>query len=182
MKLIAILAQVDPRTLQALERMAAAQMVMALFLSIMGVLAIGAAMLVLLELRTARRVMRGLSDTLYDLKPRLAPLLDRATHVTNDVAGITDNVRRKVDDILHTAEELNRAIKRGGAATEQRMRRFTAVLDMVQTEAEDVLLDAAATARGMHETARVLREPPRRPGRPAGAAGLVDDQEESRDE
>jgi uncharacterized protein YoxC len=188
MMVTAILAQVDPLALAALERIAVAQTVMAVIMVIIGLIAIGGAMLVLLELRTARRVMRGLSDTLYDLKPRLAPLLDRATHVTSDVSGITDNVRRRVDDILHTAEELNRSVRRGSAEAERRMRRFSAVLDMVQTEAEDVLLDAAATARGMHETARVLREPGGRrhqPARKPGAAPherTMDDIEEIPDE
>jgi uncharacterized protein YoxC len=180
MKATALLAQVDARALEALERIAVAQTVMAVVLVVIGLIAIGGAVLVLLELRSARRLLHGLRDTIDELKPRLAPLIDRAKHVTDDVAGMTDNVRRKVDDLLHTAEDLNRAIRRGSAATEQRMRRFTAVLDMVQTEAEDVLLDAAATARGVHETARVLRETGTpRDGRPPRSARAHDVDEES---
>ena len=68
-----------------------------------------------------------------------------------------------------TVEELNRAVKKGGVAAEDRIRRFGAGLDVVPTEAEDVLLDAAATARGVHETARQLREEPRR--KPAVSSG-----------
>lgn len=153
--------QVDAGSIEALQRIAAAQLVMAVAVSIIGLIAIGGAIVVLLELRSARRLLHNLGDTLDELKPRVAPLVDRAIHVTSDVAGMTDNIRRRVDDVLFTMEELNRAVKRGGAATEERIRRFGAVLDVVQSEAEELLMDAAATAHGVHETARQLREDPR---------------------
>jgi hypothetical protein len=38
------------------------------------------------------------------------------------------------------------------------VRQFGAVLDVVQAEAEEVLLDAAATAHGVHSAARALRQ------------------------
>lgn len=157
--------QLDTGTLDAINRIAVAQLVMAVVMVIIGLIAIGGAVVVLLELRSARRLLHNLGDTVDELKPRLAPLIDRTIHITSDMAGMTDNVRRKVDDLLFTVEELNRAVKKGGVAAEDRIRRFGEVLDVVQTEAEDVLLDAAATARGVHETARQLREEPRR--RPA---------------
>jgi methyl-accepting chemotaxis protein len=162
--------QVDAASIEALERIAFAQMVVAAVMVIIGLIAIGGAFIVLLELRSARRLLHNLTDTVSELKPRVAPLVDRAIHVTSDVSAMMDNIRRRVDDVLFTVEELNRAAKRGSAATEDRIKRFGAVLDMVQTEAEDLLLDAASTARGVHETARQLREPARpvrrRPVRP----------------
>jgi methyl-accepting chemotaxis protein len=152
MTILALLAQTDPRTLAAIERIATAQVVMAVVMSLIGLMIVATAVMALLQLRAVGR-------TVNELKPRLAPLIDRATHVANDAAGATDNVRRKVDDVLHTVEELRRSLERAHATAEERVARFNAVLDVVQTEAEDLMLDAAATARGMHETARVLREP-----------------------
>jgi uncharacterized protein YoxC len=155
--------QLDPGSAEAIRRIATAQLVVAVIMVIIGLIAIGGAIVVLLELRSARRLLHNLGDTVDELKPRLAPLIDRTIHITSDVAGMTDNIRRRVDDVLFTMEELNRAVKKGGAMVENRIQRFGAVLDVVQTEAEDLLLDAAATARGVHETARQLREePPRR--------------------
>lgn len=170
----------DVRSAEALERIATAQLVMAVIMVLVGLAVIGAVVVLLLQVRAARR---QLEKTVEELKPRVAPLIDRAKDVTGDVAGMTDNVRRKVDDVLHTVEDLNRSLKRGSAATEERLRRFTAVLDLVQEEAEELLLDAAATARGVHETARVLREPRRSsPGRarivPADPDELRDTEEE----
>jgi uncharacterized protein YoxC len=154
--------QLDPGSAEAIRRIAAAQLVVAVIMVIIGLIAIGGAIVVLLELRSARRLLHNLGDTVDELKPRLAPLIDRTIHITSDVAGMTDNIRRRVDDVLFTMEELNRAVKKGGATVEHRIQRFGAVLDVVQTEAEDLLLDAAATARGVHETARQLREEPAR--------------------
>lgn len=154
--------QLDNGSVDALQRMAAAQLVMAVIMVIIGLIAIGGAILVLLELRSARLLLHNLGDTVDELKPRIAPLIDRTIHITSDVAGMTDNIRRRIDDVLFTMEELNRAVKKAGSAAEERVQRFGAVLEVVQTEAEDLLLDAAATARGVHETARQLRDEPRR--------------------
>jgi len=161
--------QLDPGSMDALRNIAIAQMVMAAVMIVIGLIAIGGAIVVLLELRSARKLLHNLGDTVDELKPRLAPLVDRTIHITSDVAGMTDNIRRRIDDALFTVEQLNRIVKRGGSVAEERMERFAQVLDIVQTEAEDLLLDAAATARGVHETARQLREdpPPRRPAPPA---------------
>lgn len=155
--------QLDTGSIEALRSIAIAQMVMAAVMIVIGLIAIGGAIVVLLELRSARKLLHNLGDTVDELKPRLAPLVDRTIHITSDVAGMTDNIRRRIDDFLFTMEQLNRIVKRGGNMAEERMERFAQVLDVVQTEAEDLMLDAAATARGVHETARQLREePPRR--------------------
>jgi hypothetical protein len=75
-------------------------------------------------------------------------------------------------------EEINRVVKRGGSIAEKRIERFAEVLEVVQTEAEDLLLDAAATARGVHETARQLRdEPPRSQPRRKPFDTPIDDDE-----
>lgn len=155
--------QLDTGAMDAIRTIAIAQMIMAAVMVIIGLIAIGGAIVVLLELRSARRLLHNLGDTVDELKPRLAPLVDRTIHITSDVAGMTDNIRRRIDDLLFTVEQLNRIVKRGGNMAEERMTRFAQVLDVVQTEAEDLMLDAAATARGVQETARQLREePPRR--------------------
>jgi hypothetical protein len=152
--------QLDTEAIEMLQRIAVAQMIMAGVMIIIGLIAMGAAIVGLLELRSARRLLHNLGDTVDELKPRLAPLIDRTIHLTSDLAGMTDNIRRKVDDMLFTMEELNRIARRGGSMAEERLDRFAAVVDIAQTEAEELLLDAAATARGVQETARQLRDAP----------------------
>ena len=179
MQVIAMLAQSDERAMHALERIAAVQLVMAIGLWVMVLFMLGAMIIVLIEYRSVRRLIRAADAAVSDLSPRLAPLIDRAKHVTSDLEGMTDNVRRKIDDVLHTVEDLRRAIARGGAATEERMRRFAAVMDVVQSEAEDLLLDATATARGLHETARAFQEPRRALRRPHATARHATAREET---
>lgn len=159
MQVIAMLAQADRRAVEALEQIATTQVIISVAVTVLVLFTLGAMVILLIEYRFVRRLVRNAEGMMRELRPRVAPLIDRAKHVTNDVAGMTDNVRRKTDDVLHTVEDLRRALERGGVATEDRVRRFAAVMDVVQSEAENLLLDATATARGMHETARALREP-----------------------
>lgn len=161
----AVVQTADTEMLEALQRIADAQLVMAIVMVLIGMLALGAAVLVLLELRSARMLMRGMLSTVNDLKPRLAPLIDQVKNVTDDVAGMTGDARRRMDAILHTVEDLHRAVQQAADAAEARLRRFNSVLDVVQTETEDLLLDAAATAHGVQEAARTLRGPDPRGGR-----------------
>jgi uncharacterized protein YoxC len=157
---------VDTAILESIERIAAAQVVMAVAISLIALIVIGASLVMLLQLRAAHRMVRELGSGLERMQPQLGPMMERAREATHDIAGMTGDVRRRMDDMLHTVEDLHRAVKRGGAAAEERIRRFDAVLDVVQTEAEELLLDAAATAHGLQQTARALREPSAR-----GAAG-----------
>ncbi|MGQ0560672.1 MAG: hypothetical protein ACT443_02210, partial [Gemmatimonadota bacterium] len=42
-------------------------------------------------------------------------------------------------------------------SVEERVKQFGAVVEVVQSEAEEILLDAASTARGVHTASLVLR-------------------------
>ena len=59
--------------------------------------------------------------------------------------------------ITGTVEDLNKRLRAGVDAVEDRVKRFGAVVDVVQAEAEELLLDAASTAHGVHTTAQMLR-------------------------
>jgi biopolymer transport protein ExbB/TolQ len=172
-----VLAQVDPRAVAALERIALVQTVMLVMMVLLGFILMGGAAAMFLQVRSAQKALQRSLDGFRPQLALLVALMDGARHVTGDVTGMTERVRRKVDDVLHTVEDLRRALERAGAGTEERLARFTAVLDVVQTETEDLLLDAAATAHGLQETARVLREE-RAHGRPGrrGATGHVEDE------
>jgi hypothetical protein len=76
-----------------------------------------------------------------------------------------------VNDVMDTVHDVNRSMRRAAEATEARVRDFAAVLQVVQEEAEQILLDTAATARGLHATAESLRNLPA-----ASAAGAADEE------
>ncbi|HUF49447.1 MAG TPA: hypothetical protein VMN60_01355 [Longimicrobiales bacterium] len=154
-----VLAQMDAATLDVLERIATSQFIMAFAMAILLIPALGAAAIFMMEFGKLRRLMADMSVLMAELKRVAVPLIEGATVIVTDTASITAEVRVRLNGLLDTLEGVDLAIQKGAIATEDRVRRFGEVLDVVQTEAEDLLLDAAATARGVHETARVLREP-----------------------
>jgi uncharacterized protein YoxC len=150
----------DPAVLDTLQRIATAQVVIAVAVSVIALIALGGVLVMAAELRSVHRMVRDMRRSMNAMKPQLGPLVNRMKVATDDIAGMTGDARRRMDDVLHTVEDLHRGVKRAAAATEDRVRRFDAVLDIVQTEAEELMLDAAATAHGLHEAARSLRESP----------------------
>src|SRR5687767_1472254 len=150
--------QADPALLAYLNRIAIAQTIMAV-VALLMVLAAGVGLLVSFRtLKRLGRTLQSLDKVVDELAPRAEPLIDGVTRVAVDAAAVTEAVRRKVNDVLDTVEDVNGRLREATEAAEQRVRQFGAVLDVVQTEAEDMLLEAASTARGVHTAARALRE------------------------
>jgi uncharacterized protein YoxC len=163
------LSQTDPELLHALGRIATAQTIMMIVALLFVLLAIAAGVLSYNTMKTLDRTLNALEKVVDELAPRAEPLIDGATRVAVDAAAITDSVRLKVNDLLDTVEDVNGRLRTVVDAAEQRVREFGTVLDVVQNEAQDLMLDAASTARGVHEAAQALqrpRRPPRRLPRP----------------
>lgn len=168
-----IVSQTDPAVLEQLSRIATAQTVMMFATAAMVVLAIGGALLSFSTLKTMGRTLRALEKVVDELAPRAEPLIDGATRVAVDSAAITESVRRRVNDLLDTAEDVNLRLRSATDAAEERVRQFGAVLDVVQSETEGMLLGAASTARGVQTAAKALTRP--RPRMPDGSAELYDE-------
>lgn len=137
--------QADPEVLDYLQRIAWSQIAMAVMmgLAFLGVLA--AALYAIRLIRTTQRSVQ--------------PIIDRANRIAGDAADASASAKKQVGEILETVQELNERLRAAGQSAELRVRDFAAVLDAVQGEAESVLLDTAATARGVHVTAERLRQP-----------------------
>lgn len=110
-------------------------------------------------LRAVVRVLRSLEKMVERLAPKAEPLLEQANRVTEDAAEVSRRVRQNIDEVNDTVEDLNRQLREAIEKAEARVRRFGTVLDTVQEEVEDVLLDAAAAARGVQVAAEALRAP-----------------------
>jgi hypothetical protein len=91
------------------------------------------------------------------LNPKLDPLLSSASHIAGDAEDVASSIKGRVTDVLDTIDDLNGRLKAGAQAVEDRMKKFGTVVNVVQAEAEDLLLDAASTAHGVHTAAEVLR-------------------------
>ena len=160
--------QTDPQLLEYIQRIAWSQVAMAAMMGLAFLGVLGAALYAIRLIRTAQAAIQ--------------PILDRANRIAGDAADASASARKQVDEILATVQTLNERLRSAGESAEVRVRDFAAVLDAVQGEAESVLLDTAATARGVHVTAERLRQPKaiRRKQQPAvppthTAAGELDE-------
>lgn len=148
-----------------LERVARAETVTAVGTVVLALLGVAIAIAAFSTLRALSRMLVALERHADRLAPRIEPILERVSGVTQDAAEISQSLRQDVERVHETLEELNQQLRAAAHAAEDRVRRFGAVVRVVQEEIEDLLLDAAAAARGVHTTAEALRRPS--PARPA---------------
>jgi methyl-accepting chemotaxis protein len=138
-----------------LNRIGDIQMVMTIAMSILALFALGLAAVALFALLKIRKAMeRGMDK----LPSKTGPMLAAATRVAENAREVSDTVKVRVKDMLDNLDEINDRLKDGADAIEARVKRFGVVVDVVQAEAEELLLDAASTARGVHTAAEQLRE------------------------
>jgi methyl-accepting chemotaxis protein len=138
-----------------LDRIGDIQMVMAIATSILALFALAIAAAALL---VVWKVKKAMSRGLDALPAKTDPLIAAVTRVAENARDVSDTAKVRVKDILSTLEEISERLKAGADSVEDRVKRFGAVVDVVQAEAEDLLLDAASTARGVHTAAEVLRD------------------------
>jgi hypothetical protein len=138
-----------------LNRIGDIQMVMVIAAAILALFALAIAAAALFALVKLRKAMeRGLSV----LPAKTDPMMAAATRVAENAREVSETVKVRVKDILGDLEEIGDRLKTGADAVEERVKRFGVVVDVVQDKAEDLLLDAASTAHGVHTAAEVMRE------------------------
>ena len=113
-------------------------------------------------LRTVIRLRKSFERSLLALPAKTDPMLAAVQRVADNTVEITDNLRFRSRDVLDNLEEISLRMKIGAESIDERVKKFGVVLDVVQGEAEELLLDAASTARGVHTAAEVMREKNRR--------------------
>ncbi len=140
---------------EQLNRIGDIQLIMAIAAFIVALFALAIAAAALLALLKIRRAMeRGL----LKLPSRTEPMVAAATRVAENAREVSDTVKVRVKDMLDNLEDISERLKTGADSVEDRVRRFGLVVDVVQTEAEELMLDAASTARGVHTASEALRE------------------------
>ncbi len=140
------------------DRIAWAQIIMAVATSLVALVVIGLGVAGVLALRALRRTMERLERQAERLSPRVEPILGAASRIADDATDVSRQVRKRAESLLDTLERLERDLRTVADAADGRIRRLGAVLDIVQEETEDLLLDATAAARGVHASARALKK------------------------
>lgn len=102
---------------------------------------------------------------------RLDPVMDRAKSVAENVDYVSHVVRTDVEELAETVDRIRRRLDDTSERMEERVEEFNALMEVVQSEAEDIFLDTASTVRGVRAGSRELRN--RR------APKVAEDEEES---
>ena len=141
-----------------LDRLVLVQTVMAGATVAVALMALAVALGALLAIRRVTRTIASMDRAIQRLSPRAEPILDKAAKIAGDLGEISGTIRRDFDDVHETIDRASKQLRAAAMAAEERVRDFGLVLQVVQEEAEELLLDTAATARGLHTTAAALRD------------------------
>ncbi len=99
-----------------------------------------------------------LRKLLAALQRQLRPVADRARVAAENVEFISAVVREDVQKIHSSVAGLSARLKDTSQRMEERVEEFNALMDVVQNEAESVLLDTAAAVRGVRAGAQTIGE------------------------
>ena len=108
---------------------------------------------------------------LGSLQEHVKPVTDRARVAAENVEFISAVVRQDVQKVRSSVSGLADRLKEASDRMEERVEEFNALMDVVQDEAESVLLDTAAVVRGVRAGAQTMGQ------RVAGATPVEDGKE-----
>lgn len=123
-------------------------------------------LLILLQVRKVNRTVKELGEK--GLR-RADPLLERGKGIADNLEFVSMAVRTDVEKLTTSVKTLARRLEHASDRMEQRVAEFNALMEVVQSEAEDLFVGTAATVRGVRAGARSLQDgPDSRPEVPPG--------------
>jgi phage shock protein A len=118
------------------------------------VIAVVSVFLLLVALALVLQVKKLLGS----LAQQVQPVTDRARVAAENVEYISAMVREDVQSVRTSVSGLSERLKDASDRMEERVEEFNALMDVVQDEAEAVLLDTAAVVRGVRAGAQTMGE------------------------
>jgi methyl-accepting chemotaxis protein len=109
--------------------------------------------LLFVQIRKVNRTVRELGEK--GLR-RADPLIESGKAAMDNVEFISMAVRTDVERITTSVKSLSDRLQQTSDRMEERIAEFNALMEVVQSEAEDIFMDTAATVRGVREGARSL--------------------------
>ncbi len=101
-------------------------------------------------------ILAQLKRLLGSLQSQVQPVTDRARVAAENVEYISAVVREDVQRLHSSVAGLSDRLKGASERMEERVEEFNALMDVVQDEAESVLLDTAAVVQGVRAGARIV--------------------------
>lgn len=151
--------QADPVLAESLTRIATAQTVLAAVAVLAVVATLAVAVLALRILMQVRKTVAGVEGKVKGLLDQAEPIIESGKRIAADASHATTSVRDQVVVAANSLKRLNETLRETTEGLEERARSFGAVLDVVQEEAEELLLDTAATAHGVRALTETIRRP-----------------------
>jgi uncharacterized protein YoxC len=105
----------------------------------------------------ARRGWKAAESALGKLRVDTAPILEQANAIAGEVRQIAGTARGEAERLGGLVAETSEKVSRITSDAEQRVHDFTALLKVMQEEAEDLFIGTAATLRGVRVGTRALR-------------------------
>jgi uncharacterized membrane protein YhiD involved in acid resistance len=118
--------------------------------------AIVLAVVAILFMVVAIVILAQLKRLLGSLQSQVQPVTDRARVAAENVEYISAVVREDVQRLHSSVAGLSDRLKGASERMEERVEEFNALMDVVQDEAESVLLDTAAVVQGVRAGARIV--------------------------
>lgn len=121
---------------------------------VLGVAVLGVLIALLVVLLQLRKLTRSIGAVAKGLEKDA--VMVRVRSVAENVDFITMAVRTDIHKLNASVASLNDRLKEASVRMEERIQDFTALVEVLQTEAEDLALDTAAAVRGVRVGARSL--------------------------
>ncbi|MDH3205250.1 MAG: hypothetical protein OEO79_01480 [Gemmatimonadota bacterium] len=121
------------------------------------------------------RLNGAVTEMRIGVRQNLGPVSDRARSISDNVEFITQALRTDVERLNASVKSLTDRLQLASERMEERIEEFNALMEVVQTEAEDLFLDTASTVRGVRAGARSIGSPKRHRSPPAGDSPVVEE-------
>lgn len=112
-----------------------------------------AAMLVVWKLRTSYRKINDLLERIHN---EISPVIRHAGAAADNINFITTSIRTDIQRVNVTIAGANERLQQAVSMTERRLHDISALLQVVQEEAEQVFVSTAAAVRGVRTSASAL--------------------------
>ncbi|MBV6521383.1 MAG: hypothetical protein MNPFHGCM_01519 [Gemmatimonadaceae bacterium] len=125
--------------------------------AIVGLAMLGMLLTIVLVLVAIRKTLQELSRLVQTSIGDVSGAMHSVRDVADDVRGITRTLRSDFETVSETVRDVNDRVRDVVEDAEERVRRFGALVDSVQSEAEDLVETATDTLHGVRDGATALR-------------------------
>jgi hypothetical protein len=123
-----------------------------------AVLVLGVLIALIGVLLQFRKLTRSVIEVTRRLEKEGGPVMERAKSVAENMDFITAAVRTDVQKVHKSVAQLNDRLNQASTRMEERIQDFSALVEMLQSEAEELALDTAAAVRGVRAGTKALAE------------------------